>query len=108
MAAKGNKRARKAETSESVNIDGLLKKQEQTKFSHAIENEKDIEKIDFEKIEQLIANQLAGTKEEKASNEDCEDQPGIPSATKSDVVFLNECSPFGWQWVFNDRTVRNL
>lgn len=62
---------------ESVNIDDLLKKQEQAKFSHAIENEKDIDKIDFEKIEQLIANQIAGTKEEKASSDDCEDQPGI-------------------------------
>ena len=61
----------------SVNIDDLLKKQEQAKFSHAIENEKDIDKIDFEKIEQLIANQIAGTKEEKASSDDCEDQPGI-------------------------------
>ena len=104
--SKGNKRARTSNVVENSDVDKLLKKQEEALFSQTIEQEKDIDKIDFEKIEQLIANQLAGLKESKTNSEDCEDQSNIPNSSKTDVVFLNESSPFAWQWTFNDRTVR--
>ena len=89
---------------DSLHIDELLKKQEKDKFTKTVEHETDMAKVDFDKIDELIEHHLSGA---HVTNTDVDDEiGGIPDNTKTEVAFLNQTSPFGWRWTFNDRTVR--
>ena len=63
-SSKANKRARKSESVENEKIHEFSKKQNKTKIMHANEKEQDVEIIDFDKIDQLIENELADMKED--------------------------------------------